>query len=612
MQEKSLPAVQKTINDFCITFSNVNGTGSSTANTAVMRALFKMGIPVSGRNVFPSNIKGLPTWFTVRVSKNGYLGRVPRDHILVLMNESTIEQDLASLAEGGLVLYDSAFKIPDQINQLLAFGIPIKELIEELEIEKRLRSYVGNMIYVGVLAYLLNINMDCIEQPLNFHFEGKSDAAKLNFDVVLHGAKWAEEHIEQRQIPFAVELMDETKGFIMTDGNKAASLGTLYGGAQFIGWYPITPASSVIEDMNEFIPMLRKDPLTGKQTCAIVQAEDELSAVGMIIGAGWAGLRSMTATSGPGLSLMAEYLGLAYYAEIPIVVWDVQRVGPSTGLPTRTAQCDLLFAANISHGDTEQVILMPGSVNECFEFGWKAFDIAERLQTPVLVLSDLDLGMNQWMAKPFEYPDTPMDRGKVLWEEDLDQWTKDGKLWGRYLDVDGDDIPYRTVPGNRHPGATYFTRGTGHDEYARYSEDPAIWEDNLARLQRKYRHARKLVPSPVIIHEKNARIGIITWGSSMMPVAEARDQLAVHGLAIDYLRVRALPFNDEIVDFIHDHDRCYVVETNRDGQLNELLTLEAPHMAYKLRQLSHIDGMALTAEWVMQHIWEYEEGCDGR
>lgn len=599
--------MQKTINDFCITFSNINGTGSSTANTAVMRALFKMGIPVSGRNVFPSNIKGLPTWFTIRISKNGYLGRVPRDHVLVLMNESTVEKDLLSLAPGGLVLYDAQFEVPEHIHELLSFAIPIKELIEELDIEKRLRSYVGNMIYVGVLVYLLDISVECIGQALDFHFNGKSDAAKLNFNAVLQGLQWAEAHIDREQIPYAVKEMDETKGYIMTDGNRAASLGTLYGGAQFIGWYPITPASSVIEDMNEFIPMLRKDPETGKMTCAVVQAEDELSAVGMIIGAGWAGLRAMTATAGPGLSLMAEYLGLAYYAEIPVVVWDVQRVGPSTGLPTRTAQCDLLFAANISHGDTEQVMLLPGSVNECFEFGWKAFDIAERLQTPVLVLSDLDLGMNQWMAQPFQYPDTPMDRGKVLWEEDIEQWTKEGKLWGRYLDVDGDGIPYRTVPGNRHPGATYFTRGTGHDEYARYSEDPATWEDGLNRLKRKYRYARDLVPKPVIMREKNARIGIITWGSSMMPVAEARDRLASEGIITDYLRVRALPFDKGIIDFIQDHDRCYVVETNRDGQMNELLTLEAPHMAYKLRQLSHIDGMALTAEWVEQQIREYEE-----
>lgn len=604
--------MQKTVNDFCITFSNVNGTGSSTANTAVMRALFKMGIPVSGRNVFPSNIKGLPTWFTVRVSASGYLGRVPLDHVLVLMNETTIEEDLEKLASGGLVLYDASFSIPEKMNELLAFAIPVKELIEELEIEKRLRNYVGNMIYVGVLAYLLDIHMECVEQALNFHFDGKSDAAKLNFNAVEYGAKWAKENIDRDVIPFVVKEMDETKGYIMTDGNKAASLGTLYGGAQFIGWYPITPASSVIEEMNEFIPMLRKDPVTGKLTCAIVQAEDELSAVGTIIGAGWAGLRAMTATSGPGLSLMAEYLGLAYYAEIPIVVWDVQRVGPSTGLPTRTAQCDLLFAANISHGDTEQVILLPGSVDECFEFGWKAFDIAERLQTPVLALSDLDLGMNQWMAKPFKYPDTPMDRGKVLWEDDLDQWTQEGKLWGRYKDEDGDAIPYRTVPGNRHPGATYFTRGTGHDEYAKYSEDPATWEANLARLQRKYRHARELVPQPVILREKTARIGIITWGSAMMPAAEARDVLASKGIVTDYLRVRALPFNKDITDFIQDHDRCYVVETNRDGQMNELLTLEAPHMAYKLRQLSHIDGMSLTAEWIEQRIREYEEGCDGR
>ena len=609
MQEDSTQLPHKIINDFCIMFSNVNGTGSSTANTTVMRALFEMGIPVSGRNLFPSNIKGLPTWFTVRVSKDGYLGRVERDHVQVLMNQDTVVEDVKKLVPGGLILYDEAFSMPEALPTSLAFGIPMETLINELDIEKRLRSYVGNMIYVGVLADLLEINLQQVQQAIEFHFKGKTEAAKMNFYAAQRGAEWAQANIDRTAIPYTVEPMHITDGYILCDGNRAASLGTIYGGVQFVSWYPITPASSVIEDMNEFLPMLRKDPETGRMTCAVVQAEDELSALGMIIGAGWGGLRAMTATSGPGLSLMAEYLGLAYFAEVPVVVWDVQRVGPSTGLPTRTAQNDLLFAANISHGDTEQVILMPGSINECFEFGWKAFDIAERLQTPVLILSDLDLGMNPWMGKPFQYPDTPMDRGKVLWEEDIERWTKEGKLWGRYLDVDGDAIPYRTVPGNRHNGATYFTRGTGHDEFARYSEDPQVWEENLARLKRKHRQARSLVPKPIIERQKNARIGVITWGSTHMPVDEARDQLAAKGIVTDYLRVRALPFTMEVTDFLQEHDHTYVVELNRDGQMKELLTLEAPQHAYKLRQLSKVDGLAMTAEWITQRIWEDEDGC---
>ncbi|MBN2048337.1 MAG: 2-oxoacid:acceptor oxidoreductase subunit alpha [Anaerolineaceae bacterium] len=604
MQQASA-APEKIINDFCITFCTVNGTGSSTANTTVMRALFKMGIPVAGRNIFPSNIKGLPTWFTIRVSKDAYLGRVAEDHVAVLMNPATAAEDLRWVPPNGVVIYDDQIELPPCADGQRCFALPIRALIEELDVPRKLKSYIANMLYVGALAELLQIEMDAIRQALDFHFQGKVDAVNLNLSAIEHAAKWFGEHYAKSD-PFYVERMEKTDDFIMTDGNTAAALGTIYGGVQFVSWYPITPASSVVEEMNQYLPRLRKDPKTGKETYAVVQAEDELSAVGMILGAGWTGLRSMTATSGPGLSLMAEYLGLAYFAEVPMVVWDVQRVGPSTGLPTRTAQCDLLFAANISHGDTQFVILIPGSVNECFEFGWKAFDIAERLQTPVIVLSDLDLGMNQWMAKPFTYPDTPMDRGKVLWEADLEKLEEDGIQWGRYKDIDSDLIPYRTVPGNRHPGATYFSRGTGHDEYAHYSEDPEIWEANLQRLKRKYKKAREFVPAPIIENMSNARVGIITSGSTAMPTSEARDILAAKGIKTDYLRIRAVPFSAEVTDFINEHDHTYVIELNRDGQLKEMLTLEAPHLAYKLRQLSHIDGMSLTARWISSRIMEQE------
>ena len=609
MQQTTVKKKPIIVNDFCITFCNVNGTGSTTANACLMHAIFKMGIPVAGRNIFPSNIKGLPTWFTVRVSKDNYLGRVAEDHILVLANAATAEKDLQYLAPGGIILYDDRLTLPEGYENIPAFPMPIKAIVDEMGIERKLKNYIGNMVCMGILAYLLEIDLKTIHEAFEFHFKKKTETIELNYKAVLIAIEWAKEHLDKSLVPFKIEAMGKTQGYIMTDGNTAASLGTLYGGAQFIAWYPITPASSVIENMNEFIPMLRTDPKTGKMTCAVVQAEDELSAVGMIIGAGWAGLRAMTATSGPGLSLMAEYLGLAYFSEVPIVVWDIQRVGPSTGLPTRTAQCDLLFAANISHGDTQQIILIPGNVNECFEFGWKSFDIAERLQTPVIILSDLDLGMNQWMAEPFQYPDTPMDRGKVLWEEDIERLKTQNIPWGRYLDMDGDNIPYRTVPGNRHVDATYFARGTGHDDFARYSEDPEVWEENLQRLKRKYSQARKLVPGPIMKRNKNASVGIITSGSTFMPTLEAQDELLSHDIPTDYMRIRALPFNQDVIDFIHEHDHSYVIELNRDGQLKKMLTLEAPHLAYKLRQLSHIDGMSLTSKWISRRIREQEEAC---
>jgi 2-oxoglutarate ferredoxin oxidoreductase subunit alpha len=384
----------------------------------------------------------------------------------------------------------------------------------------------------------------------------------------------------------------------MTDGNTAAALGALYGGMQFCAWYPITPASSLAESVNEYIPMLRKDPVTGKNTCAVVQAEDELAAVGMVTGAAWGGLRAMTSTSGPGLSLMAEYVGLAYFAEVPIVIWDVQRVGPSTGLPTRTAQGDVTFAYKMGHGDTQQVLLLPGSVSECFDFGWKAFDLAERLQTPIIVLSDLDFGMNQWKTPKFEYPDVPMDRGKVLWEEDLERLKGD---WGRYRDVDGDGIPYRTLMGNRHPAGAYFTRGTGHTPEARYSEDSKVWEDLLNRLKRKYDTARNYVPKPRI-ESVGASIGIIAYGSSDPAIEEARHLFSLQGVSTDYMQLKAVPFSQEVTDFVASHDVNYVVELNRDGQMYQLLLVDHPEHAPKLVSLAHIDGLPLTAKWVVDAI----------
>jgi 2-oxoglutarate ferredoxin oxidoreductase subunit alpha len=477
--------------------------------------------------------------------------------------------------------------------------MPVKQLSKDSGAPSALRDYVANMVYVGVLAQILEIDLDNIYQALDFHFEGKEKPIELNFGVVKSAAEWAALNLD-KQDPYIVKPMDKTSNLIMADGNTAAALGSIYGGVQLVSWYPITPASSLAESLQEYLPVLRKDPEEqGKNTFAVIQAEDELAAIGMAVGGGWSGLRSMTSTSGPGLSLMTEYTGMAYFAEVPIVVWDVQRVGPSTGLPTRTAQGDLTFSYFMGHGDTQQVILLPGTVNECFEFGWKAFDIAERLQMPVLVLSDLDLGMNNWMTTPFEYPDQPMDRGKVLWEEDLEQLKGE---WARYADVDGDGIPYRTLPGNRHPRASYFARGTGHDPNAQYSEEPDVWHDNLQRLKRKYQSAREYVPKPIVEKMPTAKIGIIAFGSSAPAIIEARHQLDEAGIASDFLRVRALPFTDEVANFVDEHDDIYVVEMNRDGQLHQLLTIEYPNKATALKSVAYTDGLPLTARRVREMI----------
>jgi 2-oxoglutarate ferredoxin oxidoreductase subunit alpha len=472
--------------------------------------------------------------------------------------------------------------------------MPIKQLVKESDAPSNLKSYVANMVYVGILAQALGIELEKIYQALEFHFKGKQKPIDLNYGMVALASTWAAENLEKRD-PYRVEPMDATANYIMADGNTAAAIGSIYGGVQFAAWYPITPATSLAESLSDYLPILRKDPETGKNTFAVVQAEDELAAIGMAVGAGYAGLRSMTSTSGPGLSLMTEYVGLAYYAEVPLVIWDVQRVGPSTGLPTRTSQADISMSYFMGHGDTENVILLPGSVTECFEFGWRAFDIAERLQAPVIVLSDLDLGMNQWMTRPFEYPNEPMDRGKILWEEDLNKIQ--GK-WGRYLDVDGDGIPYRTVPGNRHPSSAYFSRGTGHDEFSRYSEDAEVFERNMQRLKRKYETARQFVPKPIIETMDYADIGIIGFGSTEPAIQEARHNLAQAGLRTDFLRLRAIPFTQEVTDFVRDHERVYVVEMNRDGQLFQLLSLGYANQCVKLISLAHLDGLPMTAHYV--------------
>jgi 2-oxoglutarate ferredoxin oxidoreductase subunit alpha len=586
------------INDFSITVGTVNGSGSQTSNLTILRALFKMGIPVSGKNLFPSNIQGLPTWYTIRVSKDGYLARREEHEIVVAMNPATFLKDLEEVVPGGVFFYADDIKFPINRSDVHVYPMPVKQIVRQVDTPSNLRDYVANMVYVGILAKMLDIDLGKIHQALEFHFKGKPKPIELNYTVIQIAHDWASENLVKTD-PYRVAPMDATQGTIMADGNTAAALGATYGGVQFASWYPITPASSLAEALHEYLPMLRKDPETGKNTFAIVQAEDELAAIGMAVGAGWSGLRAMTSTSGPGLSLMTEYAGLAYFAEVPLVIWDVQRVGPSTGLPTRTAQCDLTFVYFMGHGDTNQVILLPGSVDECFEFGWKAFDIAERLQSPVFVLSDLDFGMNQWMTKPFEYPDQPFDRGKVLWEDDIEKVKEN---WGRYVDLDGDGIPYRTLPGNRNPNAAYFTRGTGHTPKARYSEDPDNWREMLNRLKRKYHTACNYVPRPVIETMKDAEIGIIAFGSTAPAIEEARHQLAEKGLPTDSMRLRAVPFGSEVGDFIQKHSRNYVVEMNRDGQMHQLLTLEYPQQAMKLISMAYMDGLPMTARRVRESI----------
>lgn len=596
MEEKRI------INDFGITFSTINGSGSTTANNIILKAIFKMDIPVSARNVFPSNIQGMPTWYSLRVSKAGYLGRLEKDDMLVAMNPASLMSDLDNLKPGGVLLINESMEIPEEKKNMRVYRMPVDEILQLAEAPSNLTLYLANMVYVGILAYLIHIDLNHIENALIQHFQGRMSAVETNMGLIRASYDWAGKNI-RNPCPYYLMPGNWEESKILVDGNTASALGALYGGLQFNAWYPITPASSLSESINEYIPKIRTDAETGLSNCVVVQAEDELSAIGMVVGAGWAGLRAMTATSGPGLCLMAEFLGLAYFAEIPAVVWDVQRVGPSTGLPTHTSQGDLTFAYFLGHGDKDLIILLPATVNECFEFGWKALDIAEVIQSPVIVLSDLDLGMNPWMADPFQYPDKAIQRGKILWEDDLKSaqgvFSKD---YGRYSDVDQDGIPSRTVPGNMHPDAAYFTRGTGHDEYGHYSEDAETWEKNLNRLKKKIEGAIDLLPPPILESQNSSQIGVIAYGSTHFPVAEAIDQFSNRGVIMDYLRIRSLPCGKEVCDFIEKHEQVFVIENNRDGQLMQILCVTFPEMAYKFSKLSKCDGMSLSAEWIVNNL----------
>ncbi len=589
------------INDFSIQIATVNGSGSQSSNNVLMRSIFRMGVPVSGKNLFPSNIAGLPTWFTIRASKHGYIARRKEIDFLVAMNPQTAREDVASLGPGAAVVYEQSLKLEGSRSDLVYYPVPFAELAKEVILEVKLRKLLANMIYVGVVGQLLSIDKAEIQAAVSKQFGSKKKAIELNQKAIDIGFEYAERNLTKAD-PLRVERMNKTQGKVLIDGNAAAALGAMFGGVSVVTWYPITPSSSVCEQLIDFMKQYRIDKETGKATFAIVQAEDELAAIGMALGGGWTGARSMTATSGPGISLMAEFAGFGYYAEIPVVVWDIQRVGPSTGLPTRTSQGDIISTHLLSHGDTKHVCLLPASVEECFEFGIESFNLAERLQTPVFVLSDLDLGMNYWMADPFPYPEKPFDRGKILTAEDLEKLGS----FGRYRDVDGDGIPYRTLPGTDHPAAAYFTRGSGHNEDAQYTERPGDYQNNMDRLARKFETARKYVPAPEIVGEADADIGIIAFGSSHWAVMESRDQLeADENLKTRYLRLRALPFTGEVASFIRSCKRVYVVEQNRDAQMAQLLRLEVsnePGEQDKIKSVLHYNGLPIDARSVTDEI----------
>jgi 2-oxoglutarate ferredoxin oxidoreductase subunit alpha len=597
-EQGALSSHKRVTNDFSIIVATVNGSGSQSANSVLLKSIFGMGVPVSGKNLFPSNIAGLPTWYTIRASKDGYVARKRGSQILVALNPETAKQDMIELDSGGAAIYEESQNLKQYRDDVFCYPVPFDKITAAICPEAKLRKLVRNMVYVGVIAQLLSIDLSVVEAGLRKQFAKKQKVFDLNFGAVKAGFDYAQEKLP-KQDPYFIERMNQTAGKIIIDGNAAAGMGAVFAGVTVVAWYPITPSTSLIEATTDLLKKFRVTP-EGKATFAVVQAEDELAAIGMVLGAGWGGARSMTSTSGPGISLMAEFAGLGYFAEIPGVIFDVQRTGPSTGMPTRTSQADLLSTAFLSHGDTKHVVLLPGSVKECFEFGYSAFDLAERLQTPVFVLTDLDLGMNNWMSEPFAYPDKPLDRGKVLTKEDLD------RLGGfaRYRDVDGDAIGYRTLPGTQHPKAAYFTRGSGHNDAAGYTEKPDEYIALMERLSRKFENARKLVPGPVAVKEGTSRVGFLAYGTTDFALRESMDQIKKeNGVDVDYMRIRAYPFAHEIHDFVASHERVYVVEQDRDAQLESLLKLDLPaDQVVKLRSILHYNGLPMDARTVTEEF----------
>src|SRR5690348_13688699 len=601
LQSESRPAAITAVNDFVVKFANVNGSGSASANALFAKSVLRMGIPASSRNIFPSNIQGLPTWFEVRISEDGYLGRRGGVDMMVAMNPQTWNQDIAEIEPGGYLLYDSTKPMPasrfrDDINVI---GAPLTEICNRTYTDARQRQLFKNIIYLGVLSALLDMDVPAIEQLIGEQFRGKDALIKPNLHALQLGREWA---VQALDCPLGIRLekRDKVGDRIFVSGNDAAALGAVYGGATVCAWYPITPSSSLAEAFAAHCWRLRRDPETKKQRYAILQAEDELASIGMVIGAAWNGARAFTATSGPGISLMQEFIGLAYFAEIPAVIFDIQRGSPSTGMPTRTQQADILSCAYASHGDTEHVLLFPEDPREAFTFAAEALDLADRLQTPIFVMLDLDIGMNDWLCEPLEWNESRhYDRGKVMTAEMLDAGTE----IGRYLDVDGDGIPFRTYPGTHPTRGAFFTRGTSKDRYARYSEEGPDYVDNMQRLLRKFETAKRLVPRPIKRATREpTRFGALYFGSTAPAMTEALEALEDRGIHIDTMRIRAFPFHDDILDFIAAHDRIFVVEQNRDAQLRTLLISEGDIDPARLVPILHYDGTPVTARFIVKAI----------
>jgi len=593
------------INDLNICIATENGSGSASSNNILFKAIFKMGIPCSSKNMFPSNIQGLPTWYQIRASAEGYLSRKDVIDVMVMFNDATTSKDIYRVRDGGVILYDDSNPLSASLKRtgVQYFGFPANKLVAKLVPASPLRAKQRNMVYVGALAYLFGIDMEVIKAVLEDTFGKKPAVIESNLVCIDAGYQYCKEQGYKQNITRLEPIPGGNKGKIITEGNTAAALGAIYGGASVICWYPITPSSSLAESMEYYLPRLRKQ-IDGKKTYAIVQAEDEIASAGMIVGAGWSGARSMTSTSGPGLSLMNESIGLAYYAEIPCVFFIIQRGGPSTGLPTRTQQADISLMYNASHGDTRHLILIPHDMNSCFDFARQSFNYADRFQTPVFVGMDLDLGMNFWSSEPLKLQQESFDLGKRLSAEQLEEWSKAGKKFRRYFDQDGDGIPYRTVPGNPHRTASYFTRGSGHDADARYSEDESDYKYILDRLRKKFETARKFVPKPIVEKERGVKTGIICYGSSYEPVREARDRLKAAGLKTNHMLIRALPLTIEVREFLAEHDTIYLVEQNRDGQMAAIMKDETPELGSKIVSILIYNGFPVSAGEVVKQIFD--------
>lgn len=593
------------INDLNICVATENGSGSASSNNILFKAIFKMGIPCSSKNMFPSNIQGLPTWYQIRASADGYLSRKDVIDVMVMFNDATAAKDVYRVRDGGVILFDDSSALPAALKRdgVHYIGFPANKLVAKLVPASPLRAKQRNMVYVGALAYLFGIDMSVIKDVLEDTFGKKPAVIESNLICIDAGYQYCKEQNYKQNIARLETIPDGNRGKIITEGNTAAALGAIYGGASVICWYPITPSSSLAEAMEYFLPRLRK-PKDGKKTYAIVQAEDEIASAGMIVGAGWAGARAMTSTSGPGVSLMNESIGLAYYAEIPCVFFIIQRGGPSTGLPTRTQQADISLMYGASHGDTRHILLIPHDMNSCFDLARQSFNIADRFQTPVFVAMDLDLGMNMWPSEPLKLNQEPFDYGKRLSAEQLDEWSKAGKKFRRYFDQDGDGIPYRTVPGNENRMASYFTRGSGHDADAKYSEDEHDYKYILDRLRKKFDTARKFVPKPIIEKEKGVKTGIICYGSSFEPVREARDRLKARGLKTNHMLIRALPLSAEVMEFLAEHDTIYLVEQNRDAQMAAIVKDENPTLGAKVISILVYNGLPITPGEIVRQIFE--------